>query len=42
MSPESIPREWEELVPPIVADMIKAKNLFGYRTTGDERGLAAR
>lgn len=25
---------WEEMVSPVVADMIKTKKLFGYRTTG--------
>jgi hypothetical protein len=26
---------WEEMVPPVVAEMIKTKKLFGYRTTDD-------
>jgi hypothetical protein len=28
---------WEAMVPPVVAEMIKTKHLFGYRTTDDPR-----
>ena len=31
---------WEAMVPPVVADMIKAKNLFGYPTADDGKRLA--
>jgi len=27
-------------VPPVVAEMIKTKKLFGYRTTDDQRPVA--
>jgi len=31
---------WEAMVPPVVAEMIKTKKLFGYRTTDDQRPVA--
>lgn len=33
-------RSWEDLVPPVVAAMIKTKKLFGYRTTDDRKQVA--
>jgi len=31
---------WEEMVPPVVAEMIKTKKLFGHRTIDDLKGVA--
>ncbi len=31
---------WEAMVPPVVAEMIKTRKLFGYRTTDDQRPVA--